>query len=168
MPTNTLRLSLVLALAAALTLAGLSRPRAADAQAATTTINMTNQINATLFVPCANDGAGEFIQVTGDIHSLIHFTFNDNHTTIESHSQPQGVVGVGLTTGDTYHGTGVSQNDITFQSDGATSEVTVVVNFRFIGPGPGNNLLVHNVLHNTVNNNGELTSSQASFSADCK
>ena len=167
MLTNAFRLSLVLAFAALLTLAGLSRPRVADAQATTTTTNVTIPINATFFVPCANDGAGESIQVTGDIHALFHFTSNDNHTTIKSHSQPQGVIGVGLTTGDTYHGTGVSQSTTTFQSDGATNEATVIVNSRFIGPGPGNNLQVHNVLHATFNNNGELTSSHFTTSIDC-
>ncbi|HEX8500934.1 MAG TPA: hypothetical protein VF659_10120 [Pyrinomonadaceae bacterium] len=164
MLTITLRPSLTLALAAALTLAGLSRPRAAEAQATTTTTNVTNQINATFFSPCA----GEVITVTGDIHTLFHFTSNGNHTTVKTHSQPQGVIAVGQTTGDVYHGTGVSQSTSTFQSDGATTEFTVIVNVGFVGPGPGNNMLVHNVLHNTFNNNGELTSSQSNFNADCK
>lgn len=168
MLTTTLRLSLVLAFAAVLTLAGLSRPRVADAQATTTTTNVTNQINATFPIPCANGGAGELVSLTGDIHALFHFTSNGNHTTVKTHSQPQGVRGVGLTTGDVYHGIGVSQTTSAFQSDGATTTGTVISIFGLIGPGTGNNFLVHNVLHTTFNNNGELTSSHFTSSADCQ
>ena len=75
---------------------------------------------------------------------------------------------VGQTTGDVYRGVGVSQSTGTFQSDGVTSTVTVIVTSDFVGPGPDNNLPVHNVLHNTFNNNGELTSSHVTFSFDCQ
>jgi hypothetical protein len=168
MLTITPRLSLTLALAAALTLAGLSRPRVSNAQAVTTTSNATNQINATFFTPCANGGAGEPILVTGDIHTLFHFTSNDNHTTIKFHSQPQGVTAVGLTTGDIYRGTGVSQDTLSSQSDGATLATTNIVTVLFVGPGPDNNFVVHNVIHTTFNNDGELTSSHVSFSLECR
>ena len=87
---------------------------------------------------------------------------------IKFHAQPQGIVAVGLTTGDTYRGTGGTQFMNTTQSDGAALEATLIDNGRFIGPGPDNNLLIHTVFHFTINNNGEVTSSQSNFSVECK
>lgn len=168
MLTNTFRLSLVLACAAALALAGLSRPRVAGAQATTTTTHVLSPFTPTLPIPCANGGAGELVQFSGEVLVMNHFTSNDNHTTIRSHVQPQGVSGVGLTTGDTYHANGGLRQISTSQSDGGGSTLTLLSITRFVGPGPGNNLLIHNLLHMTFNNDGELTSSQSSFSFECK
>ena len=40
--------------------------------------------------------------------------------------------------------------------------------FRWIGPGPDNNLLIHEVFHITVNANGDTTVTFDNFSVDCK
>ena len=170
MLTTTLRLSLVLAFALTLSLAGLSRPHVAAAQATVGTVNESQPFfpPAPLFVPCANGGAGEFLALSGDLHMLGHFTINDNHTLFKIHFQPQGLVGVGTVTGDTYHLTGVSQNTNNTQSDGATFEITLIDNANFVGPGTDNNVLIHTVSHFTFNNNGELTSSQTNSTVECK
>jgi hypothetical protein len=43
-----------------------------------------------------------------------------------------------------------------------------VNNFRIIGQGPGNNYLVHEVFHVTINANGEVTAYVDNFSIECK
>jgi len=166
----TLRLSLALAFAAVLSLAGLTRPRAAYAQATTGTVNEFQPFfpPAPLFVPCAAGGAGEFLELSGSLHILGHFTINDNHTLFKGHFQPQGITGVGTATGDTYHLTGVSQGLNSAQSDGATFELTVIDNANFVGPGTDNNVLVHTISHFTFNNNGELSSSRLNSTVECK
>ena len=45
---------------------------------------------------------------------------------------------------------------------------TFVNNFRIIGQGPGNNFLVHEVFHITINANGDVTVIHDSISVDCK
>jgi hypothetical protein len=47
-------------------------------------------------------------------------------------------------------------------------EETFVNNFRIIGQGPGNNFLVHENFHITVNVNGTLTVFRDNFSVECK
>src|SRR6266702_4623481 len=77
------------------------------AQAAVTT-NTKFPINITVFVPCAN--GGEDVALSGDLHVLFTTTFDHSggfHA--KFHFQPQGVSGTGLTTGDKYQGTGVTQ-----------------------------------------------------------
>jgi hypothetical protein len=136
------------------------------ASATTTTVNTTFPIDLIVFVPCANGGAGELIEVTGPLHDLFHMTTdNTGGIHVKVHDQPQGVSGVGLTTGDKYQATGVTQDEFTAV---AGQEETFVNNFRMIGQGPGNNFLVHDNFHVTVNANGDVTASHDNFSIDCK
>jgi hypothetical protein len=119
-----------------------------------------------VFVPCAAGGAGEVVSLEGTLHIASHVTLDGAggfHGTF--HANPQGVTGVGQTTGDVYRGTGVSRSGFS----GKVGEVlTVVDNFRIIGPGPGNNLLVHGVFHLTVNANGTLTVEVDQLSVECR
>ena len=41
-------------------------------------------------------------------------------------------------------------------------------NFRIIGQGPGNNFLVHETFHVTINANGVVTATVDNFSVECK
>ena len=46
--------------------------------------------------------------------------------------------------------------------------LTFVNNFRIIGQGSGNNFLVHETLHITVNADGTITVFHDNFSIDCR
>jgi hypothetical protein len=161
-------MSKILVLSMAVTLPFVVVPARANAQAVTDTTNISEPIDILVFVPCANAGAGELVLLSGELHVLLHTTFNDNSVTIKEHFQPQGISGTGFTTGDKYEGTGVTQQTATFQTDGAPFEQTFINNFRIVGQGPDNNFLVHQTFHLTFNNNGELTAFQDNFSVDCK
>jgi hypothetical protein len=141
-------------------------PAVVKPQAQTSTNNDTIPFDANFFVPCAAGGAGEIVALSGQLHVLIHVTVNDvGGTNIKTHFQPQGISGVGLITGDTYRGTGVTQDQ---ESNTGATEFTAVNNVNLIGPGPGNNLLVHQLIHITINPNGELTAVVVNSNIDCK
>ena len=130
------------------------------------TDNVIVPISLLAFIPCANGGAGEFVELTGNLHILSHITISNAGTvTIKTHFQPQGITGLGEVTGDKYQGTGVTQ-DILHLAFGET--YTLVNNFRMIGQGPGNNFLVHETFHYTFNANGTLTVVHDNFSIECK
>ena len=125
-----------------------------------------NPIDMNVWVPCAAGGAGEYIQLSGTLHTLYHYTIDaKGGVHIKSHNQPQNLTGVGLTTGDKYQGTGVTQDE---SNTKIGQEYTYVNNFRMIGQGPGNNYLVHSTYHITINANGELTASVDNYTVDCK
>lgn len=150
----------------AITAIALAGAAGAGAQATTVTTNEQVPITVFAFVPCANDGAGELVVLTGTLHVLTHVTIDDQGGLhVKQHFQPQGLSGVGLTTGDTYRGTGVTQTE--FNATAAT-EQTSINNFRIIGQGPDNNFLVHSTFHVTVNANGEVTTVVDNFSAECR
>src|SRR5437879_12561370 len=114
-------------------------------------INDVSDINLTVFVPCAAGGAGELVDLSGPLHTLITLTINGHNVSGMAHFQPQGIVGAGETTGDKYQATGVTKVTSFKQSfqNGQASQ-TFVNNFRIIGSGPGNNFLLHEQKHITI------------------
>jgi hypothetical protein len=122
----------------------------------------------TVFIPCADGGAGELVVFEGNLHVLITSTVNGQNVSAKAHFQPQGLSGVGQTTGDKYQATGVTQDHQKSSLQNGQASFTFVNNFRIIGQGPGNNFLVHQVVHVTVNANGDTTADHDRFTVDCK
>ncbi len=138
------------------------RPRLA--QATTSTSNQVIPLNIAVLIPCA----GEVVLLSGELHDLFHITTNDNNFSVKIHDNPQGISGVGQTSGDKYQGTGVTQQEFGGSFINGQSELTFINNFRIIGQGPGNNYLVHVTNHITFNANGVLTADVLNTSVECK
>ena len=114
-----------------------------DVRATTFTSNVNIPINSAVNVFCADGGAGEVVSLSGNLHMLSHTTVNGNNFTTKFHNNPQGISGTGLTTGDKYQGTGATQGTFGGSFVNGQFSDTFNNNFRIIGQGPGNNLLVH-------------------------
>ena len=103
-----------------------------------------------------NPGAAEWVHLTGYLHILM--IDYDGYTYRVFQSNLQGVSGIGETSGDKYQAT---QGGTTVVNAPRVPyppfEMTTTFNSRLIGPGTGNNYLMHSVFHITVNANGELT-----------
>jgi hypothetical protein len=131
-----------------------------------------NDVNQTIpwsdFIPCANGGAGEAVSGTIDLHILMTTTVNGNNVSGKYHFQPQGSNLVGAVTGDTYQATGVTQGTFKSSLQNGQFTETDVNNYRLIGHGPGNNLVIHEISHITVNANGDVTVEFDTPSVDCK
>ena len=132
------------------------------------TSNMRIPIQLSQFVPCANGGNGEIVNLSGELHVVSTFTLNANNVHVSMHFQPQGVTGTGSVTGEKYQATGVTRNDFNASNVDFPIETTFVNNFRIIGQGPGNNFLVHEVIHLTVNANSVVTDNRDNFSFQCR
>ena len=139
---------------------------AASAQAAVV-VNQTFDIDLSVFVPCAGGGAGEIVDLSGPLHDMFTFTINNNNVSGFTHDNPQGISGLGESTGDTYHGVGVTQSHFSGSLTNGQFNVTSINNFRIIGQGPGNNFMVHENTHITINANGEITTVIDNFSVTC-
>jgi hypothetical protein len=136
--------------------------------ATTETTNLQVPVNILVFVPCANNGAGETVLLTGDLHVLMHVTESSSgNFHVKVHFQPMGISGEGAVTGDQYHGTGVTQEEFNVNGPLPSTD-TFINNFRIIGQGPGNNFLVHQTFHITINANGEVTAFVDNFKSECK
>src|SRR5437016_9276248 len=65
-------------------------------------VNDKTDISLSVFIPCAAGGAGEVVDLTGPLHTLISFTINGNNVSGFFHFQPQSISGTGETTGAKY------------------------------------------------------------------
>ena len=139
-----------------------------EASAFVETTSVFFPVELETFVPCANGGAGEIVVLSGNLHDLFHVTINGNRFKVKVHSQPQGIRGVGQTTGDRYRGTGVTQETFGGSLVNGQASSTFVNNFRIVGQGPGNNFAIHEVVHVTLNARGELTAIAEHLSTTCR
>jgi hypothetical protein len=111
------------------------------------------------FVLAPEEACGEAIQLSGTL--LTEFSFTETsggNVEIGFHFSPQGITGVGLTSGATYHATGETLGTTTIRANGGFSD-TFVNNFKIIGEGSAPNFLETDVIHLTVDANGEVTAS---------
>ncbi len=140
-------------------------PTSAQAAAATYTASQDFPIDLFVYIPCANGGLGEYVILTGTLHDLYHYTFDDlggvHFTYLDN---PQGISGLGWDTGAKYQGTGVTRGDFSYRIG---YEESFINNFRMIGQGPGNNFQVHETYHVTINANGTMTVYVDNFSVEC-
>ena len=147
-------------------LAALLGPTAASAAADSFTVSSSFPIDILVFVPCAAGGAGEAVELTGNLHDLFHVTFTPSGGfRLSVVDNPQGISGFGFSTGAKYQGTGITRDNF---GGRIGFEETFINNFRIIGQGAGNNFLVHENFHITVNANGTITSFYDNFSVECK
>lgn len=103
------------------------------------------------------DACGEAIHLSGTL--LAQFTSSETpsgNVEVGFHFNPQGITGVGLTSGATYHATGETLGTTTIRAGGGTSD-SFVNNFKIIGEGKAQNFLETDVFHVTVNANGVVT-----------
>ncbi len=127
-------------------------------------ISSQNPIEMLTYIPCA----GELVSLSGTVHSVTRLETNDNGIHVESLFNPQGISGVGLTTGDNYVGTGVTRSGSSATFETFPYTYTYVNNYRFVGQGTGNNYLVHWNFHQTFLADGTLTSWVDNYSYECK
>ncbi|MGH7639198.1 MAG: hypothetical protein ACREOK_16225 [Gemmatimonadaceae bacterium] len=131
------------------------------------TTSTTIPADVGVFVPCAIAGQGEFVQLSGTLHILSHFTESAaGGFRAMTEINPQGISGYGAASGDKYQGTGMTRSS--FDAGPLPITQTFVNNFRIIGEGTGNNLLIHSTFHVTVNAGGVLTAFVDNFSSECR
>ncbi len=118
------------------------------------------------FVLTGAEACGEDIHISGTL--LAVFTATDNGAggfVVSYHFNPQGITGVGLSSGVIYQATGVTR-EVTTVAAGTTD--TYVNNFKIIGHGDTPNFLETDVFHITVNASGEITAVHDSSTVVCR
>ena len=152
-------------IAALLAVAAASLAVAVAVEAAVTT-NEHASIPYAGYVPCANGGAGELLTGTIDVHNLVSETVNGNHDAWQFTFERHGEL-VGRITGDTYRFTGVEHGAYTQSLDSDHSTLTYVNRYRLVGPGAGNDLIVRETAHITLDAGENVVVQRDDFTVDC-
>jgi hypothetical protein len=108
------------------------------------------------FVLAPEEACGEAIHLNGTL--LAEFSSTESsggNIEVGFHFNPQGITGVGLTSGATYHATGETLGTTTIRADSISD--TFVNSFKIIGEGSAQNFLETDVFHLTMNANGVVT-----------
>ena len=121
------------------------------------------------FVPCANGGAGEFVDFSGQLHFVFAATMNGKNLIVHDTVNPLDVVGIGESTGDTYHFVSSITNTGKTSMQNGQATITIVNPLRVIGSGAGavNFVVVFNQ-RVTFNANGTMTSLIFRVTTECK
>ena len=111
---------------------------------------------STLFIPCANGGTGEDVTLTGTVRIVWQETNNNQRFTFTLHAIPDGITGVGLSTGDNFTAIGGSQTAVTGTIEyGGQYSATYIQQMRFAGPGIS--FVVKSKFHITVTSDGQIS-----------
>jgi hypothetical protein len=129
--------------------------------------NDTASLGFAGFVPCADDGAGEILSGTIDVHNLVTSTVNKNNVSWQFQFQPQGGSMTGAVTGDRYRVSGVTRGDYHESLVSDHYVLTYVNTFHLSGPGPGNNLRVHEIAHVTIDGDENVIVQHDDLTIDC-
>ena len=116
---------------------------------------------------CPEGGAGELVNFTGVLTSLVHVTRTENRLVVNATGTLR-LSGEGLSTGDRYLFRDVfasTENQYLFNGQLAHTAAGITA---IIAPGPGNNTLFHLQVHFTRNANGEITVDVVNFGVECK
>ena len=148
-----------------LAIAAVATAASASAAQAEVVANETVSYAYSGYVPCANGGAGEFLTGTIDVHNLITSTVNGNVETSQFQFQSRGSL-VGRITGDTYQLGGVTRGTSTESSQSGTYVLTYVNRYRLIGPGAGNDLVVRETAHLTMDGD-DVVVQHDDFAVEC-
>jgi hypothetical protein len=120
------------------------------------------------FIPCADGGAGEFVDFTGFFSGTVHFTINGNRLAGHFNGLAR-LRGEGESTGDKYEFINAIQDAFSGSLVNGQFSETIAGNAAIIGQGAGNNLLLGPLtIHLTVNANGEVTAEVERFSFECR
>jgi hypothetical protein len=153
------RVLLLLALAAV----GLAAVSAAQAKVTT---NDKASLAYAGFVPCANGGTGELLTGTIDVRTLSASTVNANDESWHFDFEAHGAL-TGATTGDTYRVAAVEHGTYTQSLGDDHSTLTYVNRYRLVGPGQGNNLVVRETAHVTIDADENVTVQHDDFGVVC-
>ena len=121
-----------------------------------------------VFVPCARDGEGEIVIVSGYLHQVVHIM---NDATGGLHyrwsTNAAGLSGVGQTTGNKYRGTGCASQTVYLAVGHPTESWTYVDHYGLIGPGKDPKSTLRVKEKTTVDANGTLRTDFVHAEADC-
>ncbi len=128
----------------------------------------TSLLEENQWVPCANNGIGEFVHLNGYVHFDNTTVVNDRHYTVVTNININDVSGIGLTTGDRYVASGGGQQLYSGSMTNGQSIASGTTKFKFTGSGPGNNLTVEFKAQVMVNANGEVSNQLLEIKNSCK
>lgn len=113
-----------------------------------------------------NECVNEWIHLSGTANIVIVSNVNNNRITGTWHMNMQGVKGEGLSSGNIYHVSGITNQPFSSPLTGGANTISLITRFNMAGGG--NNLVLKGNFHGTMNAGGTITTFIDNFSVACK
>ncbi len=127
-------------------------------------------IEYVVFVPCANDGAGETVVLSGTAHILEHVVIDEGEEPAPHvlYRTQISLSGVGESTGETYRAVVFELDEYTERGDEDTPyQRTFIEHLRLVGQSSGTVFVVRSISHHTVSEAGRVTASFTFETVSC-
>src|SRR5438093_563019 len=119
-------------------------------------VTRTEFVSFQSFVPCANNNAGEIVDISG--YFVTRLYLHVVGTTFSGYFQfrPQNMTGTGESTGTIYHAVGDTMETFTgfIPNSGGDGTYRYIQNFQLVSPG--GSFLVHTNEHFTISGSGNF------------
>jgi hypothetical protein len=129
---------------------------AAPSNAAVVLNDIRVPVSDTLFVPCANGGVGENVNITAESHILVSATLNGNNVSVGLHWNFDGT-GAGADTGATYQFSNVANLRESGNLQNGRFTASLSQDIKVTGQGSAPNFTLSVVSHIQVNADGTTT-----------
>jgi hypothetical protein len=139
---------------------------AANSQSNTRNSIVAVPFENTVFVSCANGGAGEDVLLTGKTNFVYQIAWNENGFSMVYHDNVHEVNGVGLSSGENFAASGGTQGTVRGSWVSNQWVGTTIQQLRIIGPNTS--FTVNNKLQLVVTPDGNVTVSVREQTTDCK
>lgn len=123
-----------------------------SAQASDRTSTVAVPFDWTYYVPCANGGAGEYVHVSGSTNLVYTISWTDHGFTYGYHANTYQIEGVGLSSGETFTGSGHTEGQVMGAWVNEQWLSTMVDQIKLIGTTTS--FVVKNTYHITVSPDG--------------
>jgi hypothetical protein len=119
----------------------------------------------TLFVPCANGGAGEYVSISGETNFVYQIAWNDQSFHLSYQSNDHNVTGIGLASAENFVGSGGSHDAVMGSWVNGEFISNLVQETRLIGQNT--KFTIRYKLHLVILSNGDVTVNIREQTADC-
>jgi hypothetical protein len=152
--------------------ADISQPAAEELTAANASPNSANgntihsvPFETTVFVPCANGGAGEDVALTGFTNFIYQISWTDQGFTLVYHDNVHRVKGVGVNSGEKFIASGGTNGTVNGSWVNSQWIGTTITHMRIIGPNTNFTVIYKN--HITVTSDGNVSVNNVEATAEC-
>jgi hypothetical protein len=143
-------------------------PTAANASSNSSSGNIIHAVpfETTLFVPCANGGAGEDVTLTGFTNFIYQMTWTDQNFTLVYHDNIHKVTGIGASSGETFVASGGTNGTVMGSWVNSQWTGTTIQQLKVVGRN--SSFFVTYKYHITVTSDGKVTVNSNDDTADCR
>jgi len=119
----------------------------------------------TVFVPCANGGAGEYVQLSGSTNFVYQLVWTDHGFNLGYHANSYAIKGVGLLSGETFVASAGTEGTVAAVWENDHWVATTIERLRVTGQNT--NFVLKNVYHITTNADDEVVVQLNKQEAEC-